>query len=115
MAGITRSSGYEFVGSTDTLYRFGGSVRFFKIDTGVDLRFEDDGSDEAYEAILQAIPGLLAVSSVGATGTVHVCVEAHSCLDPDPLQQQIQAIGTSKGAVNLGSTTVAEGTSFTVS
>jgi hypothetical protein len=114
MAGISRSSGYEFAGSTDTLYRFGSSVRFFKIDTGVDLRFEDDGSDEAFEAILHTILGLLAVSSVGATGTIHVCVEAHSCLDALPLQDRIRSIGSAKGAVDLSSTTVIEGTSFTV-
>lgn len=114
MPGITRSSGYEFAGSTDTLYRFGGSVRFFKIDTGVDLRNEDDASDEAYEAVLQAIPGLLAVSSVGSSGVIHACVEAHSCLNADALQAEIQRLGTFKGAVNLGSTTVVEGTSFTV-
>jgi len=114
MPGITRSSGYEFAGSTDTLYRFGGSVRFFKIDTGVDLRFEDDGSDEAYEAILQAIPGLLAVSSVGASGIINACVEAHSSLNADALQAEIRRLGTLKGAVDLSSTTVIEGTSFTV-
>jgi len=114
MAGISRSSGYEFAGSTDTLYRFGGSVRFFKIDTGVDLRFEDDGSDEAYEAILQAIPGLLAVSSIGASGIINACVEAHSSLNADALQAEIRRLGTLKGAVDLSSTTVIEGTSFTV-
>ena len=114
MAGITRSSGYEFAGVTDTLYRLGGSIRFFKISTGVDLRFEDDGSNEAYEAVLHTIPGLLAVSSVGATGTIHVCVEAHSCLDASPLQERIRALGTGNGAVNLSSTTVIEGTSFTI-
>ena len=114
MAGISRSSGYEFAGSTDTLYRFGSSVRFFKISAGVDLRFEDDGSDEAFEAILHTILGLLAVSSVGATGNIHVCVEAHSCLDALPLQDRIRSIGSAKGAVDLSSTTVIEGTSFTV-
>ena len=108
MAGISRSSGYEFAGVTDKLYRLGGSIRFFKISTGVDLRFEDDGSNEAYEAVLHTIPGLLAVSSVGATGTIHVCVEA------SPLQERIRALGTGNGAVNLSSTTVIEGTSFTI-
>lgn len=113
--GVTRSGNYEYAGVTDTLKVLGQSVKFFVVDTTVDLTAEDDAADEAFEAVALAVPNILAMSSDGTNGILYLCVDGVNAPTAAALQTAIRAIGAKKGAVNLGSTTVTEGTAFTVS
>ena len=117
--GVTRSAGYSYAGVTGTLNgiqysEVGQSVVFYIVAAGVNLSAEDDASDEAFEAIIQTFPPVLAYFAHATTGAISLVCDGVNAPDASVLQTALQAIGTRKGSVNLGSATVANGTSFVV-
>lgn len=120
---------YSYAGAVGTLNgtsgaQVGASVKFFLItakdgsNAAVDLRSEDDGDNEAFEAILRVLPqGVLAYYAANAnSGVISVVVDGVNAPQAAELQTTIRALGTAVGAnsVDLSGTTVALGTSFTV-
>ena len=118
--GVTRSAGYSYSGATGTLNgiqysEVGQSVAFYIVAAGVNLSAEDDAADEAFEAIIQTFPPVLAYFAHATTGAISLVCDGVNAPDASVLQTALQAIGTKKGSVNLGSATVTNGTSFVVS
>ncbi len=123
--GIDRSAGYNYGGSTGVLngiaatsvrnQEVGQSVALYVVDAGLDLSGEDDAANEAFEAILQTMPAILAYYAHATSGVISFICDGVNAPSAASLQTAIQAIGTAKGSVNLGSTTVTAGTSFVVS
>ena len=113
--GIDRSAGYFYAGTTGTLIVPGQSVKLYVIDAGVNLSAEDDAANEAYEAIIQAFPPVLAYFAHATSGVISIICDGVNAPAASALQTALQAIGTKKGSVNLGSATVTDGTSFVVS
>jgi hypothetical protein len=118
--GVTRSAGYAFTGATGVLNgvqysEVGQSVVFYVVAAGVNLSAEDDAADEAFEAIIQTFPPILAYFAHATTGAISLVCDGVNAPDASVLQTALQAIGTKKGSVNLGSATVTNGTSFVVS
>lgn len=122
--GISRSAGYNYAGTTGALngvaatstlsQEIGQSVALYLVDAGLDLSAEDDAANEAFEAILQAMPPVLAYYAHATSGAISFICDGVNAPSAASLQTAIQAIGSKKGAVNLGSTTVTAGTSFVV-
>jgi len=122
--GVSRSAGYNYTGSTGALngvaaastlsQEIGQSVALYLVDAGLDLSGEDDAANEAFEAILQAMPPVLAYFAHATSGAISFICDGVNAPAASALQTAIQAIGSTKGAVNLGSTTVTAGTSFVV-
>lgn len=118
--GVTRSAGYSYTGATGTLNGIqytnaGQSVKLYVVAAGVNLSAEDDAADEAFEAIIQAFPPVLAYYAHATTGAISLICDGVNAPAASVLQTALQAIGTKKGSVNLGSATVTDGTSFVVS
>jgi len=123
--GISRSAGYNYGGSTGLLNgvaststrnsEVGQSIALYVVDAGLDLSGEDDAANEAFEAILQTMPAVLAYYAHATSGVISFICDGVNAPSAASLQTAIQAIGTKKGSVNLGSTTVTDGTSFVVS
>jgi hypothetical protein len=127
--GINRSGNYDFVGDTGYLNGrntsdifknirnaiIGQSVKFYVVDAGVDLSDEDDAANEAFEAIIQSFPPVLAYYAHPTSGAISLVCDGVNAQDASVLQTALQAIGTRKGSVNLSSATVTNGTSFVVS
>jgi hypothetical protein len=113
--GLDRSAGYFFAGTTGTLIIPGQSVKLYVVAAGVDLSDEDDAANEAYEAIIQAFPPVLAYYAHPTSGVISLICDGVNAPSAAALQTELQAIGTLKGSVNLGSATVTDGTSFVVS
>lgn len=120
---------YSYAGAVGTLNgtsgaQVGASVKFFLItikdgsNSAVDLRSEDDGDNEAFEAIVRALPqGVLAYFAANAnTGVISVIVDGVNAPQATELRDNIRALGTAVGAnnVDVTGTTVSVGTSFTV-
>lgn len=127
--GVTRSAGYAYAGVVGTLNgtsgaQVGQSVKLYLITakdgsaSAVDLRSEDDAVNEAFEAIIRALPqGLLTYYAANAaSGVISVIVDGVNAPAASVVQTAIRALGTSVGAngVDLSGTTVADGVSFTV-
>jgi hypothetical protein len=122
--GVSRSSGYNYTGSTGIFNgvaaastrsnEIGQSVALYLVDAGLDLSGEDDAANEAFEAILQAMPPVLAYFAHATSGAISFICDGVNAPAASALQTAIRAIGSTKGAVNLGSTTVTAGTSFVV-
>jgi hypothetical protein len=122
--GISRSAGYNYAGTTGALngvastsplnQELGQSVALYLVDAGLDLSGEDDAANEAFEAILQAMPAVLAYYAHATSGAISFICDGVNAPSAASLQTAIQAIGSTKGSVNLGSTTVTAGTSFVV-
>ena len=112
--GIDRSAGYNFAGTTGTLVVPGQSIKLYIV-ASVNLSAEDDAANEAFEAIIQAFPPVLAYFSHATTGAISLICDGVNAPAASALQTALQAIGTKKGSVNLGSATVTNGTSFVVS
>ena len=122
--GVSRSSGYNYTGSTGVLNgiavastrsnEIGQSVALYLVDAGLDLSAEDDAANEAFEAILQAMPPVLAYFAHATSGAISFICDGVNAPAASALQTAIRAIGSTKGAVHLGSTTVTAGTSFVV-
>ena len=122
--GISRSAGYNYTGSTGALngvsassplsQEIGQSVALYLVDAGLDLSGEDDAANEAFEAIILTMPPVLAYYAHATSGAISFICDGVNAPAASALQTAIQAIGTKKGLVNLGSTTVTAGTSFVV-
>ena len=117
--GLNRSAGYNYVGATGVLNgiqytQVGQSVKFYVVAAGVDLSGEDDAANEAFEAIIQAFPPVLAYYAHATTGAISLICDGVNAQAASVLQTALQAIGTKKGSVNLASATVTDGTSFVV-
>jgi hypothetical protein len=113
--GLDRSAGYFFAGTTGTLIEPGQSIALYVVDAGVNLSAEDDAANEAYEAIIQAFPPVLAYFAHATSGIISIICDGVNAPAASALQTALQALGTKKGSVNLGSATVTAGTSFVVS
>ena len=116
--GINRSAGYNYAGSTGMLNgiqysQVGQSVKFYIV-ASLNLSGEDDASDEAFEAIIQIFPPVLAYYAHATSGAISLVCDGVNAPAAGVLQTALQAIGTRKGAVNLSSATVTEGSSFVV-
>lgn len=127
--GINRSTGYTYAGAVGTLNgtsgsQIGGSLKFYKVqvqDTSngnIDLRDEDDATNELFELIIRAFPqGVLAYSSVSAdTGLVYIITDGVNAPAASVIQTAIRALGATVGAngVDVRGTDVTDGTSFVV-
>jgi len=117
--GIDRSAGYNYAGLTGVLNgiqftEVGQSLVFYVVNAGVNLSAEDDAANEAFEAIIQAFPPVLAYYAHPTSGVISLACDGVNAQDASVLQTVLQAIGTRKGSVNLGSATVTNGTSFVV-
>ena len=127
--GITRSAGYSYAGLVGTLNgtsaaQVGQSVKLYLItvkDAGasaVDLRTEDDAVNEAFEAVIRALPqGVLTYYAANAaTGVISVICDGVDAPAASVVQTAIRNLGTAVGAnaVDVSGTTVADGVSFTV-
>jgi hypothetical protein len=117
--GIDRSAGYNYAGLTGVLNgivytQVGQSVKFYVVAAGVNLSAEDDAANEAFEAIIQAFPPVLAYFAHATTGAISLVCDGVNAPDASVLQTALQAIAARKGAVNLSSATVTDGTSFVV-
>lgn len=127
--GITRSAGYSYAGLVGTLNgtsaaQVGQSVKLYLITvkdagaTAVDLRTEDDAVNEAFEAVIRALPqGVLTYYAANAdTGVISVICDGVDAPAASVVQAAIRNLGTAVGAnsVDVSGTTVADGVSFTV-
>lgn len=118
--GVTRSAGYAYTGLTGTFNgvsaaQIGQSIKLYVVAAGVNLAAEDDAADEAFEAIIQSFPPVLAYYAHATSGAISLICDGINAPAASVLQTALQAIGTKKGSVNLGSATVTDGTSFVVS
>ena len=116
--GINRSAGYAYTGSTGVLNgvqytEVGQSIMLYVV-ASLNLSGEDDASDEAFEAIIQIFPPVLAYYAHATSGAISLICDGVNAPAAGVLQTALQAIGTRKGAVNLSSATVTEGSSFVV-
>jgi|TARA_B100001094_G_C17934895_1_gene672598 hypothetical protein len=85
------------------------------VDTGADLRTEDDATGEAVEKALQMIQPLMYEVTDDNSGKIH-CIVDGSQLDAASLQIQLRAIGTSAvNSYNFATATVTLGTGMVVS
>lgn len=127
--GATPSSAYTRAGAVGTLNgtsgtQVGASLKFFLIavkdnsNAAIDLRPEDDATNEAFEAVIRALPqGILAYFAANAnTGVISVIVDGVNAPGATELRDNIRALGATVGGNNIDvrGTTVTEGTSFTV-
>jgi len=118
--GVTRSAGYAFTGATGVLNgvqysEVGQSIALYVVAAGVNLSSEDDAADEAFEAIIQTFPPILAYYAHATTGAISLICDGVNAPDASVLQTALQAIAAKKGAVNLNGATVTNGTSFVIS
>jgi hypothetical protein len=106
--GLDRSAGYSFAGLTGVLNgiqytEVGQSVVFYVVAAGVNLSAEDDAANEAFEAIIQAFPPVLAYlrtrqPQVQLVWYVTVLMHLMQAYYKQHYKQSVQE----KGAVNLG-------------
>ena len=91
------------------------NVACILVDTGADLRNEDDATREAVERALQFIQPLAFFAVDDNSGVIH-CVVDGSQFDASALQAQIRAIGsvTDPTTYDFSSAAVTAGSSFTV-
>ena len=91
------------------------NIKAILVDTGADLRSEDDATREAVERALQFIQPLAFFAVDDNSGVIH-CVVDGSNFDASALQAQIQAIGsvTDPTTYDFSSAAVTAGSSFTV-
>ena len=118
--GLTRSAGYAYTGVTGTLNgvsaaQIGQSIKLYVVAAGVNLSAEDDAADEAFEAIIQTFPPILAYFAHATTGAISIICDGINAPAASVLQTALQAIAAKKGAVNLNGATVTDGTSFVIS
>jgi hypothetical protein len=103
----------EFLTSLGVIAK--SNLKVIKVDTGADLRTEDDATREAVERALQFIQPLVYEVKDDSSGEIHAVVDG-SQFDAAALQAQIRAIGsvTDPTTYNFGSAVVTLGTSLTV-
>ncbi len=127
--GATPSSAYTRAGAVGTLNgtsgaQVGASLKFYLITVkdnsagAIDLRPEDDATNEVFETIIRALPsGVLAYFAANASsGVISVIVDGVNAPDASVVQTALRALGASVGAngIDVRGTTVADGVSFTV-
>ena len=127
--GATPSSAYSRAGAVGTLNgtsgaQVGASIKLYLITvkdnsaSAIDLRSEDDATNEVFEAVIRALPqGVLAYFAANAgTGVISVIVDGVNAPGATELRDNIRALGATVGAnsIDVRGTTVTEGTSFTV-
>lgn len=127
--GATPSSAYTRAGAVGTLNgtsgaQVGASIKLYLItikdgsNSAVDIRSEDDATNEVFEKILQSLPqGVLAYYAANAgTGVISVICDGVNAPAASVVQTALRALGTTVGAnsIDVSGTTVADGVSFTV-
>lgn len=112
MAGVTRVNGFGKY-AQGTVYST-AQVAAFIITTQAALTTEDDGANEAMEAIIREVAPLMYYSA-DTSATISVIVDGHKD-DAASLQKRIRALGTAVGPnnVDLSAVTVAAASSMTV-
>ena len=91
------------------------NVACILVDTGADLRTEDDAEREAVERALRFIQPLAYEITDDSSGKIHAVVDS-SQFDAAALQAQIRAIGTDDvNSYNFATATVTAGTGLVVS
>ena len=113
MAGVTRVNG--FGNYTTGALRTTAQLKAFKIDAGGDLQAEDDGANEAVEAIMMEVSPLMYSIPSATAGLIHVVVDGH-CTTAADLQRRIRHLGDAVGPNNYDASgaTVTLGTSIVV-
>ena len=111
MAATTRvnGSGQYLTGTLVSLVQ----LKAFVIDAGGDLQAQDDGIDEAVEAVIREVQPLMYLTPSAGDGIIHVIVDGHA-VDATTLQARIRAMGTIN-SYDLSGATVTLGTSIVVS
>lgn len=113
MSATTRVNGSKnyTTGALRSVYQ----LKAFVIDAGADLQSEDDGVDEAVEAIIREVQPLMYYIPSASSGIIHVIVDGHA-VDATTLQLRIRALGATVGPNEYDATgaTVTLGTTFVV-
>ena len=114
MSATTRVNGFGQY-TTGTL-RSVAQLKAFVIDAGGDLQAEDDGADEAVEAIIREVQPLMYSIPSASSGIIHVIVDGHA-VDAAGLQARIRALGDAVGpnSYDASGATVTLGTAIVVS
>lgn len=112
MAGQTRVAGFGSY-AQGTVYST-AQLKAFVIDAQAALTNEDDGAEEAMEAIIREVQPLMYYSA-GTAQTISVIVDGHG-VDAASLQARIRALGATVGPndFDLSGATVAAASSVTV-
>jgi len=112
MAGVTRVNGFGQY-AQGTVYST-AQIAAFVIDAQAALTTEDDGANEAMEAIIREVAPLMYYSA-GSAQTVSVIVDGHKD-DAASLQARIRALGNAVGPTpfDLSAATVTAASSVTV-
>jgi hypothetical protein len=112
MSATTRVNGFGqyTTGTLRSVYQ----QKAFIIDAGGDLQTEDDGADEAVEAIIREVQPLMYFVPSAGNGIIHVIVDGHA-VDAASLQARIRALGAiGPNAYDATGATVTLGTSIVV-
>ena len=113
MSTTTRVNGFGAyaTGTLVSLYQ----LKAFIIDAGGDLQTEDDGADEAVEAIIREVQPLMYYTVTAGTGVIHMIIDGHA-VDAATLQIRVRAVaaGIQGHAASANDSTVAIGTQFVV-
>jgi hypothetical protein len=113
MSATTRVNGFAQY-TTGTL-RSVAQLKAFIIDAGGDLQAEDDGADEAVEAIIREVQPLMYSVPSASSGIIHVIVDGHA-VDATTLQARIRAMGAiGPNSYDATGATVTLGTAIVVS
>ena len=113
MSTTTRVNGFGAyaTGTLVSLYQ----LKAFIIDAGGDLQTEDDGADEAVEAIIREVQPLMYYTPSAGNGIIHVIVDGHA-VDAATLQLRIRALGAiGPNSYDATGATVTLGTAIVVS
>lgn len=113
MATVTRVNGFSKY-AQGTLYSV-VQLKAFLIDAQAALTTEDDGADEAMEAIIREVQPLMYYSA-GTAQTITVVVDGHA-VNAATLQARIRNLGSTVGPNNfdLSAATVVEATALVAS
>lgn len=113
MSATTRVNGFAqyTTGTLRSVYQ----LKAFVIDAGGDLQSEDDGADEAVEAIIREVQPLMYSVPSASSGIIHVIVDGHA-VDATTLQARIRAMGAiGPNSYDATGATVTLGTAIVVS
>jgi hypothetical protein len=113
MSATTRVNGFAqyTTGTLRSVYQ----LKAFIIDAGGDLQDEDDGADEAVEAIIREVQPLMYSVPSASSGIIHVIVDGHA-VDATSLQARIRALGAiGPNSYDATGATVTLGTAIVVS
>ena len=113
MAGVTRVNGFGLY--TTGALRTPAQLKAYVIDAGGNLQTEDDGANEAVEAIMREVSPLMYSIPSATAGLIHVVVDGHHG-DAASLQARIRHLGAAVGPndYDASGATVTLGTSIVV-